>query len=398
LAQCGKVHLTNASNLTPQAGRFFAKLTAQKSVQLAPRFMRSVSFSIKLWSKMKELSSFKAVYCSGLMIPNQASVAALSLIFDKVHIPNNIEFAVDFARNYKLSSRSDRYKALEIKGEIGSDEDPFKGLNEQQKETALKYLDWSIQIARNNSPLFGEVFETNIFENGQPLKVDLLEEGPKGELNKYRVYQAPMQLTGDDPQNIPNLIKQGFVPVVGNIHSKGFPQKFESNSTTAKQLASILAMQSIEMFFPAPEAVNPDVILEAREKLRDHLPVFWSSMLKLSKELKPLVEQCNSPLEVVNEGRELIDCLVRPSLIDLNHKIEQERKLWFYRIFGRLYKGLKMVAGKPPVTQEQLIRSSLLLGTDTVMGIASDLQKIETMKSEAGLTYLLELGSLLKKN
>jgi hypothetical protein len=33
---------TNASNLTPQAGRFFAKHTAQKSVQLAPLFMRSV--------------------------------------------------------------------------------------------------------------------------------------------------------------------------------------------------------------------------------------------------------------------------------------------------------------------------------------------------------------------
>jgi hypothetical protein len=35
-------HLTNASNLTQQAGRFFAKYTAQKSVQLAPQFMRGV--------------------------------------------------------------------------------------------------------------------------------------------------------------------------------------------------------------------------------------------------------------------------------------------------------------------------------------------------------------------
>jgi hypothetical protein len=36
--------LTNASNLTPQAGRFFAKHTAQKSVQLAPLFMRALGF------------------------------------------------------------------------------------------------------------------------------------------------------------------------------------------------------------------------------------------------------------------------------------------------------------------------------------------------------------------
>lgn len=37
-----KMNLTNASNLIPQVGRFFAKHTAQKSVQHAPLFMRSV--------------------------------------------------------------------------------------------------------------------------------------------------------------------------------------------------------------------------------------------------------------------------------------------------------------------------------------------------------------------
>jgi hypothetical protein len=37
-----KCRITNASNLTPQADRFFAKHKAQKSVQLAPLFMRSV--------------------------------------------------------------------------------------------------------------------------------------------------------------------------------------------------------------------------------------------------------------------------------------------------------------------------------------------------------------------
>ncbi|MBT2949689.1 hypothetical protein PO25_17615 [Vibrio anguillarum] len=178
---------------------------------------------------MKELSSFKAVYCSGLMIPSQSSVAALSLIFDKVHIPNNIEFAVDFAKRYKIRGTSERYKGLQIKAEDGSDDDPFKGLSDEQKETAFKYLDWSIQVARNNSPLFGEVFETNVFKGGDPLKVELVEEGKSGGLNKYRVSQSPMQLAGDDSDNIPTLIKNGFVPVVGNIHSKAFPQSFKSN-------------------------------------------------------------------------------------------------------------------------------------------------------------------------
>ena len=35
-------NITNASNLSPQVGWFFAKYTAQKSVQFTPLFMRSV--------------------------------------------------------------------------------------------------------------------------------------------------------------------------------------------------------------------------------------------------------------------------------------------------------------------------------------------------------------------
>ena len=50
-------YLTNASNLTPQAGRFFAKHTAQKSVQLATQFMRALSQSIRLGDCMETRST-----------------------------------------------------------------------------------------------------------------------------------------------------------------------------------------------------------------------------------------------------------------------------------------------------------------------------------------------------
>ena len=51
---------------------------------------------------MKQISKFKAVYCSGIAIPNQASVAALSLLFEQVHLPNNLELVVDFAKRYRF--------------------------------------------------------------------------------------------------------------------------------------------------------------------------------------------------------------------------------------------------------------------------------------------------------
>lgn len=347
---------------------------------------------------MKELTNFNAIYCSGLLIPNQASVAAISLLFEKVYLPNNIELVVDFAKQYRINGGKDSHKGIKVEPvENDCSDDPFSVLNDEQKETAHKYLDWSMGFARANHALFDDVFESDAFADGNPYKVELIEQGKKGEKNQYRVSYSPMRLHGEDDESIPNLINKGYVPVVGNIHSKGFVNQFDANSLGAKQLAAILAMKSIEMYFPATEPVPADIILEAREKLSEHLPVYWSSMLKLSKELKPLVQECNSTEEVLNEGMELIDTVVRPALIDLNDKIEKERKQWFYRVFGRVYKGLKMAAGNPPVTQEQLLRSSLVLGADTAMGIANDFQKAEMMKSEAGLTYLLELGSLAKR-
>jgi hypothetical protein len=346
---------------------------------------------------MKELTNFSAIYCSGLLIPNQATVASLSLLFDKIYLPNNIEYAIDFAKHYRINGKSDRYKNIVIKPfEEDETDDPFKELTEKEKETAFKYIDWSMGFAKSNHELFDNVFESNIFVDGNPLKVDLVKKGVNGALNTYRVSESPMQLTGEDKDTIPKLIKDGYVPVVGNIHGKEVLDKFDPQTATAKQLAAILGMQAIEMFFPATKAVPAGVILEARSKLSDHLPVFWSSMLKLSKELKPLLKECKTPSDVIHEGRELVDTLVRPAIIDLNDKIEKERKQWFYRIFGRAYKGLKILAGTPPITQEQLIRNSLLLGADAAMGIANDLQKVEAMKSEVGLTYLLELGTLTK--
>ena len=96
-------------------------------------------------------------------------------------------------------------------------------------------------------------------------------------------------------------------------------------------------------------------------------------------------------------GTEIVDTIVRPALTDLNHKIELERKQWFRRVFGGMFRALKVVAANPPLTQGQLIRSSLMLGADATMNVSDHLYKIEEMKAQAGLTYLLDLGALIDK-
>lgn len=342
-------------------------------------------------------NSFRAVYCSGLLIPNQSTVAALGLLFEKVYLPNNIEHIVDFVKIYQIKTSGDRYKKikLEADSEEANAENPLNYLSPEQQENAYKYLDWCMGRAIKNHELFGEVIECNAFGESGPLHAELIELGTNGNLNKYKVTRVPMSLTGGDHDELSTMIEKGYVPVVGKYNSGEAKKIAKGNS--AKQLAATLAIKSVEMMFPATKEVPAEVILEARDKLKDQLPLLWSSMFKLSLELKKAIAECDSPEEISAVGTDIIDTLVRPAIVELNHKIELERKQWFRRIFGSFYQSLRVAAANPPLTPDQLIKSSLMLGADTAMNISTHLQQVEAMKSQVGLTYLIDLSKMIEK-
>ncbi len=50
--------------------------------------------------------------------------------------------------------------------------------------------------------------------------------------------------------------------------------------------------------------------------------------------------------------------------------------------------------GNPPVTQQQLITNARILTGDVAMHASNQLRAIESLKNEAGLTYLLELDKI----
>lgn len=344
---------------------------------------------------MKSINTFSAVYCSGLVVPNQSTLAALCLLFENVYLPNNIEYAVEFSRQYRLGGKNDNYKGIQIEGMSPDAGDPLEDLNEEERESALRYIAWFMQRSMENHSLFGPVISTNAFDADGPVKVELTRQGAPGELNEYAVSPATMTLVSEDDYTIPGLIESGWIPVVGNLNGKQLLQQSGNKSQTAKELAALLAIKSVEMFFPATRDVEADVILEAREKLKDHLPVFWSAMFKLSTDLRQAIRDLESPEEIAATGADVVDTIVRPALTDLNRKIELERKQWFRRVFGSVYRALKVSAANPPVTQDQLLRSALLLGAGTAVNISDNAHRIEIMRSEAGLTYLLDLNDLL---
>jgi len=341
---------------------------------------------------MSSIDTFRAVH-SGLLIPNRSTVTALSLLFDKVYLPANVEAVRAFSQSYRIRGDSDELPDISIRPHDGSDTDPFSELNEEQRSTALRYLDWSVRFALDYSPLFGDVFQTNAFEDGSPYKVELLRQGAPGELNTYNVRPASLILTEDDEELYPSLISDGYVPIV--THG-GPPQKNSKglNESTTKQLAALLAMKSVEMLFPRTRAAHPDVILEARDKLRGHLPQFWSSMFKLTSDLRKITKDVPDQTTILLEAENLVDATVRPALLDLRHKIELERKQWFFRILSPVQKGLRVMIGNPPLTQQQLITNALVLAADATSSGADHLRTIDALKESSGIIYLLELDKL----
>ena len=343
-----------------------------------------------------QLTQFRAVYCSGAFIPDSDAVVALSLLFDKVHLPNNIELVRHFVTKYQLTPASKRKISETVKIESEKGEDPFADLPPSQQETARHYLAWSMRFAHTHSELFGEVFESELFPDNKIVDVQLIKKGVSGKLNTYRVtFSNRATMTGGDDEYFPRLIEKGYVPVIGRFHEAYPMLGSPPDKSTSKQLAALLAMKSIQMVLPRTKSASPEVILEARDRLSDQLPPFWSSMLKVSVELKQLIAESQTHYEVAREATDLVDRTIRPAVIDLAAKLEKDRKDWFYKILSPVRGGLRLLVGNPPLTQQQLLTSALVLASDTCVSIADNMRTIDSLKREAGLSYLLDLSEML---
>lgn len=367
-------------------------------------------------SLQNDLVKFKGVLCSGFFIADPKMVTALALLFEEVHFLNHLDYIKEFSKKYRII-----HKKIDKDIEIGklkcqltpmsmeecistgmdtqefeySEDDPLIDLTEQQKNTVYKYLMLSRQFCLSHATLFGDVFKTDMYPDSEVFKVDLIKKNitPDGK-NQYEVKENKQLISAGQDDRFSKLLYEGAIPIVANTNG------ILKNSTSLhnnKSVASFLAMQSISMMFPGTKETNASNILEARHKLRNELPPFWSSMLKLSNEMNHLINEQSSTKDLICESSRIVETIVRPSLIDLTRKLEYEKKDWFHKILSPVSKGLRILAGKPPVNMQELLSSSLLLGADVATDFSSELKKVEMLKRESGLVYLLELGDYLRK-
>lgn len=206
--------------------------------------------------------------------------------------------------------------------------------------------------------------------------------------------EKELQVSLDGLQKMNNLIDQGAFPIVGKYHidlNENHKEVFCS-----KSLASLLAMKSVELVIPAMKEVEPEIILETRDRLKDQLPLFWASMLKLSTKLKSEINQDMKPNDIFFETQEIVDTTVLPALVELKNKIYKDKKSWFYKILNPAFDSVKMFMGNPELTTENLVITGLTTGMNITSNFIEQEYEIQKIKKEAGLTFLLRLDELIK--
>lgn len=355
---------------------------------------------------MKDKSYFEkftGIYCSGLFIPDPSMLTSLCILFDQVYLVNNLEYVLSFSKKYritlsnrKLKDKCDHmvFKPIIEDDEICMKDDPLEGLGEEQKETVRAYLMQAQHFFIHNHELLGDVIKSDMIPDNNPFEVELIKKGDVGELNTYAVREKDLQVSLDGLQQMNNLLDQGAFPIVGKYHIDLKDKQKER--FCSKSLASLLAMKSVELVLPAMKKAEPEIILEARDRLKDQLPLFWASMLKLSAKLKTEINQDMQPSDIFFETQEIVDTTVLPALLELKEKINKDKKNWFYKILNPVFDGVKMFMGNPKLTTENLVITGLTTGMNITSNFIEQEYEIQKMKREAGLTFLLRLDELIK--
>lgn len=370
-------------------------------------------------SLARKLSKFEAVFCPGFLPTEPGTVTALALLFERTHFLNHLEYVIRLAPHLRVilpsqDASTNAYFTFRTPDEgapdkgpifnIPQEEDPFSRLTKEERQAAAAYLFSAMKFHIDYGLLFPDVFTSSLNAGGDSIPLPnskvfsaLLELRDSGEIMAF-IDGGRFNLGREEELDL--LISQGKIPVLAGISLPESSQ--QAGAYSAAQIAGMLALHSIAMVLPAMKEGDAETILEAREKLRDHLPPFWSSMLKLSTELSARLDatigtEKMQQREVDYVVAHVVDATVRPALIDLVDKLEKERKQWAYKILSPLSKGLSVLVGKPPVTSLELIGASLGLGANVALGITDQFRKVETMKKESGLVYLLELHQLFSK-
>ncbi|HET7230557.1 MAG TPA: hypothetical protein VFJ16_11180 [Longimicrobium sp.] len=346
----------------------------------------------------RHFASFEGVYTSGLYVKDPRVLTELCLIFDKVHIPNNLSLLLELAKRHDFShSALQKLHEQDIKFDFDikrpdAKSDPLLDeLTDAQRSTVANYIIGTLLFNRENRELLGEVIEARTAGVSSSEEIVSHVEYATDDTSSQIYLSDKLYLGYNNGSDINSIVQSGAIPisdfpssVIDSTSSIPFVQKF----------ASLIALEAVRIAFPKTVQAQPDEILEARDRLRDHLPLFWQAMLKLGAANRKSLEEGSPEAEIKREAREIVEGDVRPALIELERKIELERRQWFYRVFGPIARHITLSAGKSLLPASGILKTAIVTGAGATLEIAEAIRTAQANSSNSDLTYLVELTSL----
>jgi hypothetical protein len=341
---------------------------------------------------------FEAVYYSGPAPRSQYSFTLLALVFDRIHFPGVYvpTSGVDLEATAK---ELQRLRALP-----SPEPDTVHMMN--LMAFALRPESWKDICAFT----------------GQPQRLGVLEPGAR-----HLAHQLEEAVFGPPPEN--------FIPTVSLGFSKGLVGDQDASvnapswlsypagallyaartgatlvndnphlpvpgvnggdvKANARQLATIMALESVRFLLPDIRPMSLEELAEFRTEVRGSVRPFRRAMLRLSKDLNSAILSEMSLANVQREARFLVETMVAPELEDLKSALARPSKPWHRRVTDLAAAAPELI-GKFATLPPNLAVATTLAKIAGILADVRDAQlEREGIEKRGGFHYLLALDRL----
>ncbi len=186
-----------------------------------------------------------------------------------------------------------------------------------------------------------------------------------------------------------------ILPFSYSVENFAIPNNITTDTNFADIVASIIAVEAIQISLPDLQAVHPDEILWAREKLGDELIPFRMSMYRLAKSIRALIDEKPSIDTIKSEATFLVKTTLLPDVLIFRERIAQENKSFARKIVVKSLDTFKLAINY--LVSPDPIKLAAFT-TEAVSGLINYSEyrdKVNSLNLETAVSYLAKLSDLL---
>lgn len=190
---------------------------------------------------------------------------------------------------------------------------------------------------------------------------------------------------------------EGYVPVTDSPDVSipaCYVDKIETKRASYLQ-AGTTAMQSLDLLIPAFATLQPEEILEVRERLRNELEPFRLAMLSLAPKVRSGITDGSSLEEVRKEAKYIAETSILPALGELERRLSLENGVFWRRLLQTTIGAAPRIAlswlGKGALAS---VIETVATGRELVIAQIGRESLVDSLRSSGGLGYLLSVSNL----